>query len=198
MVRNIVFDFGKVLVDFDFKSFVSTIIEDGEEQSEFLSVVCNDEFVALCDKGDTSFPELVRGLQEEYPQWVGYLQEFHDRQLDAITSEIPGMRSLIERLRREGYGVYGLSNWSEVVYDVIEKFDILKMLDGRLISSEEKLIKPDPAIYRRFCEKFSLKPEECLFTDDKAINVEGAKKAGMQAVLFTGAEALEEYIHSLR
>ena len=88
--------------------------------------------------------------------------------------EIDGMRSLINEYRAKGYGIYGLTNWSEAVYEVRDKYDILQMMDGTLISSEEKLIKPDPAIFRRFCEKFSLDPAECLFTDDRPEHIAGA------------------------
>lgn len=57
-----------------------------------------------------------------------------------------------------------------------------------VISCEEHFIKPEPEIYLRLCDKFSLNPEECLFTDDRPTNVEGARRIGMQAVLFTSAE----------
>lgn len=70
----------------------------------------------------------------------------------------------------------------------MRRYGIFDLLDGRVVSSEEKLIKPDPAIYRCLCERYSLKPEECLFTDDKEKNVAGAKSIGMEAVVFTDAE----------
>ena len=66
------------------------------------------------------------------------------------------MRDLLTRLKADGYRLYGLTNWSKEVYAVIEKFDILQLMDDRLISSEELLIKPDVAIYDRLCEKFGL------------------------------------------
>ena len=71
------------------------------------------------------------------------------------------------------------------------------MMDDRLISSEEHLVKPDVAIYDRLCEKFGLVKEECLFTDDKPINIDGAKAAGMSAVLFTDASRFEEDLKRL-
>jgi len=97
------------------------------------------------------------------------------------------MRAVLDRLRASGYKLYGLTNWSETVYPTIAQFEILRILDGRVISSEEHLIKPEVAIYHRLCEKFSLRPEECLFTDDKQVNIDGALAAGMDAVLFRDA-----------
>jgi HAD superfamily hydrolase (TIGR01509 family) len=58
------------------------------------------------------------------------------------------------------------------------------------VSGEEKLLKPDPAIYYRALDRFGLKPSEALFVDDRAINVEGARAVGMYAHLFTGADDL--------
>ena len=79
----------------------------------------------------------------------------------------------------------------------MEKWDILTMLDGRIISSEEKLIKPDVAIFKRLCDKYGLKPEECVFTDYRASNVEGAIKAGMQGIVFYNAEQYESELREI-
>ena len=67
----------------------------------------------------------------------------------------------------------------------MDKFDIFRLLDGRVISCEEHSIKPEKEIYLRLCAKYGLNPSECIFTDDRAINVEGAKAVGMKAVIFT-------------
>lgn len=192
MIKNLIFDFGKVLVCYDYPSFLMTIFNDEDECRRFAEVVCSEEFVQRCDLGEDSFLDLIREAQNQYPHWEKQLQEFYDRQLDAMTVEMPGMRDLLTRLRTNGYRLYGLTNWSDAVYDVIEKFDILQMMDDRLISSEEQMIKPDLAIYNRLCEKFGLIKEECLFTDDRQANIDGARAAGMQAVLFTDARQYEE------
>jgi HAD superfamily hydrolase (TIGR01509 family) len=192
MIKNLIFDFGKVLVCYDYPSFLMTIFNDEDECRRFAEVVCSEEFVQRCDLGEDSFLDLIREAQDQYPHWEKQLQEFYDRQLDAMTVEMPGMRDLLTRLRANGYRLYGLTNWSDAVYDVIEKFDILQMMDDRLISSEEQMIKPDLAIYNRLCEKFGLIKEECLFTDDRQANIDGARAAGMQAVLFTDARQYEE------
>ena len=191
MIKNLVFDFGKVLICYDYPSFLRTIIDE-EECRRFEAVVCSEEFVQRCDLGEETFIDLIRECQEKYPHWRRQLQEFYDRQLDAMTVEMPGMRDLLTRLKAAGYRLYGLTNWSDAIYDVIGKFDILQMMDERLISSEELLIKPDVAIYDRLCEKFGLVKEECLFTDDKQANIDGAIAAGMQAVLFTDSHTFEE------
>lgn len=194
MIRNLIFDFGGVLIGYDYQSLVKTLFDDEAERRAFQELVCSEEFMTRCDLGEESFAEIIRKQQELCPRWKRQLQEFHDRNVDAMTGEMPGMRELLIRFKAEGYHLYGLTNWSEAVYRVIEKFDILQMMEGTLISSEEKMLKPDAAIYRRLCEKFGLRPEECLFTDDKQVNVDGALAVGMQAVLFTNAGELAKQI----
>ena len=107
------------------------------------------------------------------------------------------MQPLLERLKAGGLRLFGLTNWSSEVYKVIDRYPIFQLLDGRVISSEEHLIKPDKDIYLRLCDRYSLNPTECLFVDDKAVNVEGARRAGMDAVVFTTAEAFEKFIGNI-
>lgn len=197
MIKNLIFDFGKVLVDYDFESVLRSFFDDPRELLAFSQVVCAPEFLDRCDKEDIPFEDIIRETQESYPQWAAQIQTFYDRFLDFVTGEVPGMRELLLKLHDEGYKLYGLTNWCSVVHKVIEKFDILQLLDDRIISSEEHLIKPDRAIYERLCEKFGVKAEECLFADDKEINVEGAKAAGMHAVVFTTAEQYEKDLREI-
>ena len=184
MIKNLVFDFGKVLVDYDIESFFRSLFEREEDLLQFAAMTEREHFVNRLDKGEQNTAELTAELSAKYPQFAWHLQQFHDRHMEIIIGEIEGMRELIEEYRAKGYGIYGLTNWSEAVYEVRDRYDILQMMDGTLISSEEKLIKPDPAIFRRFCEKFSLDPRECLFTDDRPENIDGAISVGMHAILF--------------
>lgn len=196
-IKNIVFDFGKVLVEYSYERFVSSIVNDPAKVGAFVEIVSAQEFMDLHDLGEMTFAEVIKKTQLEHPQWKDELQAYLDRQLEIVTGEVPGMKELIIRLKAEGYKVYGLSNWSNVVYDVMKRYDIFSLLDGMVISSDEKLIKPDVAIYKRFCEKFGVEPQSCVFTDDKAPNIEGARKAGMHAILFKNAEQFERELREI-
>lgn len=197
MIRNLVFDFGKVLVDYDFGRFLSTFIDNPETKSWFMQATCNSEFVNRCDKGDETFEEIIRDAQAHYPQWRRELQIFHDRQIEALTGEVAGMSELLSTLKGEGYHLYGLTNWSNAVYAVMRKYGIFRLLDGQVISSEEHLIKPDPAIYHRLFDRFGLKPEECVFTDDKAENIEGSRAVGMEGIVFRDARQYERELRAI-
>ncbi len=197
MIKNLVFDFGKVLVDYSFDRIVDTFFNDEKELKAFKKVILSPEFIDKCDKEDIPFADIVKEAQQQYPQWAAQLQTFHDRYLDFVIGEMPGMRDLLTRYRNKGYKLYGLSNWCSVVYDVMRKFDILQMLDGYVVSSDVHLIKPYPEIYRYLLNRFSLKAEECVFADDKLPNVEGARAVGMKAILFKNAQQYEEELKPL-
>lgn len=197
MIKNLVFDFGKVLVDYSFDMIVDTFFDDPEELKAFKSVILSPGFIDKCDKEDIPFKDIVKEAQASYPQWESQLQQFYDNYLNFVIGDVPGMRDLLHRYRRKSYKLYGLSNWCSVVHDVIRKFEILQILDGYVVSSDVHLIKPDAAIYRCLCERFNLSPEECVFADDKQPNVEGARAVGMKAILFKNAVQYEEELKSL-
>lgn len=191
MIKNLIFDFGKVLVDYDFFHTIRRYFTTEEDLQEFATLFTSPEFLDRCDIEVEPFAEIIKDSQRKYPNFEFQLQKFYDEYPKFVTGEIPGMRSLLDRLRQEGFCLYGLTNWCSMVHRVMEDWDILTSLDGVVISSDEKLIKPDPAIYLRLCEKYDLRPEECIFADDKIINVEGAQKAGMQGIVFENAEQYE-------
>lgn len=198
MIRNLIFDFGKVLVDYDFDAVIDSYFETESDRIGFKQVVMDPKFVDETDMGVTSFQDIMKREQRLHPQWAEAFELFDLRFTDFIQGEVPGMRDLLIRFHREGFRLYGLTNWSNTVYRVIEKYDILQMMDDRLISSEEMIIKPDVRIYHRLCDKFGLDINECLFTDDKQLNIDGALKAGMKAVLFKNAEQYERDVEQVR
>ncbi|MCQ2146905.1 MAG: HAD family phosphatase [Bacteroidales bacterium] len=192
MIKNLVFDFGKVLVDYEFDSVLRTFFDDEAELARFKKHFVSSNFIDKCDKEDIPFQQIIDEEKAVHPEWSVQLQMFYDRYLDFVTEEVPGMRDILIKYRQKGYKLYGLTNWNSVVYKVIEKFDILQFLDDRLISSEEHLLKPDVAIYKRLCDKFGLVPGECVFADDKLPNVEGARAYGLNAIHFMNAEQYEK------
>ena len=201
MIKHLVFDFGNVLVDYDFDLFLSSFIPETEVRKRFAEIVCDPVLANRFDKGDNSFNTIVAELQTAYPEWHEALETFRNRQLEAITGEVAGMRALLKQLKQQGYRLYGLSNWSDTVYPVMEKFGIFDLLDGRIISSEEHLIKPDAAIYHRLYERLALRPDECLFTAAKAVNIPAAIATGMHAIHFQNAlqfaNDFESYLQTL-
>lgn len=187
-IKNLIFDFGKVLVDYDFMPVLHRYFkENREEEAEFCKFFINQDFIDACDREEIPFRDIIENAKRDNPRFAGALQFFYDNYADFVIGEMPGMRDMLIWLKNQGYKLYGLTNWCSAVHEVMERYGIFGLLDGTVISSEEHLLKPEPEIYRCVCERFGLKPEECLFADDKPVNVEGAKAIGMNAVVFTDA-----------
>lgn len=191
IIKNLIFDFGKVLVDYDFASIIHPFFTDPEKEHRFLQIVTNDDFIDRCDLENVPFTEIIEDMKVTYPEFIDAFDYFRDHYSDFVIGEVEGMYALLKKFKSMGFKLYGLTNWCGRVYEVIARYDIFNLLDGYIISSDVKMIKPDIAIYQTLCDSFRLRPEECLFTDDKQRNIDGAIAAGMKAILFTSAAAYE-------
>lgn len=196
MIKNLIFDFGKVLVNHDLQPMLERHFgSDTDGMKRFHDILSDRDFIDQCDRGIIPFDEMLRLSIRKHPEYTDAFLFFKDNYLDEITGEVEGMRELLKTLKQSGFGLYGLTNWSNTIYQVMEKYDIFRLLDGWVISCEEHFIKPEKEIYLRLCEKHSLTPSECLFTDDRMTNVEGARAVGMEAVLFT---TVADYVRDLQ
>ena len=197
MIKNLIYDFGRVLVTYDFEHISSFGFASEEDLQSFVNIVSDPAFVRRCDLELIPFEDLIREMQHTYPQWKEQWQLFYDRYLEFVTGEMPGMYAYMTELKARGYKLYGLSNWCSTIYRVMKEYKIFNLLDGFVVSSDYQVVKPDPAIYRVLLDKYDLKAEECVFADDRADNVEAAQKVGMQAIVFTTTEAYKEALEPL-
>lgn len=198
MIRNLIFDFGKVLVDYDFPSVIHSFFEGqapGREE-EFYDFLIKEDWQSISDREAKPLPEFYEEMRQRYPQFATEITRMDSEFQRFIIGEIPGMREVLAKLKAAGYHLYGLSNWSSKVYQTMERFpEIFSYLEGSVISSEVHLLKPEPEIYQALLEKFSLDASECLFADDRPENIEGCRAVGMKGVVFTTTEA---YIEDLK
>lgn len=197
MIKNLIFDFGKVLVDYDFEAFFRKQITDTDRCKAFIPVLHNEEIQQLLDREAKPFNEIMEEIIQMNPQFESEIRMFEEHYTEIVTEEVEGMSELLTRLKAEGYKLYGLTNWCSKVYSTIQQFEIFKLLDGYIISSEEKVIKPEPEIYQRLFDKFNLHPEECIFTDDRAINIEGGEQLGMKGIVFKDVRQYEKELRQM-
>lgn len=190
-MKNIIFDFGGVLVDWNPRHLYRKIFSSEEEMEYFLTQICNGEWNARQDAG-RPFAQAVAELQKQYPQYAAQIAVYFDRWEEMLGGEIPGMADLVRTLKRKGYKLYGLTNWSAETFPVARaKYAVFDALDGMVVSGEEKVIKPDPEIYKCLLSRFQLRAPDCLFIDDSPANVAAARQLGFDAVRFENAAALE-------
>ena len=191
MIKNLIFDFGKVLVDYDFKAFFRKYIPNTERCQAFTPVLYNEELQQMLDREERPFDVIMEEWIKNNKEFEPEIRYFNEHYPEIVTNEVEGMYELLTQLKAEGYKLYGLTNWCSKVYLTMAQFPIFKLLDGQIISSEEKVIKPEPEIYQRLFDKFNLKPEECIFADDRAENIEGGSRLGMDGIVFKDAKQYE-------
>ena len=192
-LRTIVFDFGGVLIDWNPTYLYKRIFDSEAEMHHFLENICMPDWNILQDAG-RPLADATRMLQAEHPEYHEEIALFYGRWEEMLGGTIEANVKLIKPLK-EKYNVYGLTNWSaETIPIAKERYDFFNDLDGIVVSGEEKLIKPDPALYQVLLDRFGLNAEESLFIDDNAANIETARQMGFHTMHFTGEESLEGWL----
>ena len=196
MIKNLIFDFGKVLVDYDFFSFFRKYVPDQERCKALTPVIYNKELQHLLDREEQPFDVIMEEWISQNSEFEKEIRLFIEHYPELVTKEIDGMNDLLRRLKAEGFKLYGLTNWCSKVHTTIRQFEIFKLLDGYVISSEEKVIKPEPDIYHRLFDRYGLNPSECIFTDDREENILGGRNVGMEGIVFVDARQYESELRS--
>ena len=161
-MKNIVFDFGGVLVDWNPHHLYDKYFGSREKAEWFLNNICLYSWNLQMD-GGKSFAEGVAELQAEHPEWSEAIAIYHTRWIEMMNGEIEGMVCVVKRLKMAGYGVYGLTNWSAETFPMIrDTYPVFQEFDGIVVSGEEHLLKPDAAIYKCLLERYALQAEESL------------------------------------
>ncbi len=184
MIHTIIFDIGNVLMDWHFKTYVKDLLRDEFLVEKVRGAIYGTGYWDQLDYGVDSGEVFSRMLEAEpdYEKEIRLTLDHVAECMDKKEYAIPWIRQLKER----GFRVLYLSNYSEFVMKAKpEVLDFLPLMDGGVFSCYVGMIKPDPGIYRILCREYDLVPEECVFIDDKAENIQAAKDLGMEGILFT-------------
>lgn len=191
-IKNIVFDFGGVLIDWNPRYLYRKVFDNDAEMEKFLSEICNGEWNEKQD-GGRSFSDGIRELIAQNPEQSDKISIFYDRWEEMIGGAVKGTPEILYELKSLGYSLYGLTNWSgEMFPRVKENYSFFNELDGIVVSGDEKLLKPDPAIFRVLINRYGIHPEESLFIDDNPVNAEAGRKLGFNVIRFESAEQLRK------
>ena len=189
MIRNMVFDIGNVLMDFRWKEYMRSLFGENEALIQTINQgIWHNGCWAAMDKGEMDGAATLRSAVAFSPQYEKEIKLTLDKVALAFHKfgyAVPW----VQELKRMGLNVYYLSNYS--AFSIAANPDVLDFIpcmDGGVFSFEVKAVKPEPEIYRCLCDKYGLKPEECLFTDDVPANVKGAQACGFQGIVFEGYE----------
>lgn len=196
-VDAVVFDVGMVLIEWDPRHVYRKIFtrDDGSPDEDrvdwFLGTVCTMEWNIRQDLG-RSIAEANAEACERHPDWKDEIAAYYGRFQEMIPGPIEGTVAAMRALKARGVKVPGLTNFGrETFAETAKRFDFLNEFDGVVVSGEEGVIKPDPAIFELLAERCGLVPGRTLFVDDSAKNIESAGRLGFYTHHFTrGPDAL--------
>lgn len=197
MIRNIIFDFGGVLVDWNPRYVFVPWFGDAAKAERFLTEICPYDWNAQVDTGRTT-AEVTEERVSQFPEWEKEIRMYYGRWIEMLHGEIPGMEALVREYKARGYRIWGLTNWSRELFPIVrDRFPVFDLMDGIVVSGVEKVIKPHPELYRILLDRYGLEAGECVFIDDNAANVAGAEAVGIRGIRFEGEKQLREKLEEL-
>lgn len=193
MIKNIVFDVGKVLVEFDWEGAFHQLGFEGEVFEKVADATTRSTAWDELDRSSLSDEEQLALFISNAPECEKEIRLFWENVGLSIWQYDYAM-DFIKQLNAKGYHTYILSNYGRHTYDCTrEALSFEKEMDGVVFSYQVKSIKPEPEIYQELLNRYKLIPEECVFMDDRQVNIDAAKEHGLHTILFTSHEkALEE------
>jgi 2-haloacid dehalogenase len=188
--RGVIWDLGNVLINWQPLAAIAAGV--GEKEARRFLAATDFDFMAFNhgpDSGGT-WAEAEDQVRRTHPHWAEHALAYRANFVASLAGEVPGSVDLVRDLHAAGVPQWGLTNWSHELWPhAPRQYSFLdELLDGVVVSGTEGMAKPDPRIYALVAERAGLPPSELLFFDDKQVNVDGAAEAGLDAVLFTGAQ----------
>ncbi|KPQ06117.1 MAG: 2-haloacid dehalogenase [Rhodobacteraceae bacterium HLUCCA12] len=189
-MTHVVFDIGNVLVRWDplaaFADMPRTAVEEMFDAIDFPAW-------NLANDGGRSRTDAIAAIARTHPQHAARMEEYFDRFHLTIQEPIHGTWQIADRLKQDGRRLFGLTNFSAASWPVALDLHrgLTDLFEDVVVSGVERALKPKPRIYAILCERNGLAPGDCLFIDDRADNVAGARAVGWDAVRFTTPDALE-------
>jgi 2-haloacid dehalogenase len=196
-IDTVVFDVGNVLIPWDPRWLLRKLLPDDDAVEHFLRESDFLAWNAQHDAGQT-FADGIAQQARRFPQWRHLFQAFFDRWEETTGPPIAETLALSRALRAAGYRTLALTNFSAETWPrAVARFAFLGEFEGVVVSGHERLMKPDPAIYRLLCERHAVEPSRAVFIDDSLHNVDGARRIGMAALHYTSPAALLDALAAL-
>jgi len=192
MIRqSVIFDVGRVLFDWDLRYLFAKLIADRQELEWFVTNVVTPQWHFQHDAG-RPLAEMLPELKAEFPEHAPLIDAYRARFNETIPAPMPGSVELVERLDAAGVPLFAITNFGHEFWEGFRPTQpVFDRFHDIIVSGTEKLMKPDPAIYRLAVERFGIDPAGALFIDDVAANIAGAESVGIAGHLFTNAATLE-------
>lgn len=192
---NIIFDLGGVLVDFNPRKVLTNNMKLSLDEADIIAKnTVETNLWGELDLGilprEEVFAKMLRSVPDCYKNTTKDFLENHV--LETVTS-FGYSRKWVQNLKQAGNKIFLLTNYPEWMfeYHYANVFTFTEFVDGKIVSGKVKQVKPNAEIYKTLLNKYALKPEECVFIDDRAENIEGAQKLGIEGIVFTTQQEVE-------
>ena len=198
-IKNIIFDLGAVLIDWNPDYVFKDVFKDEEKLAWFYREICTMDWN---ENQDAGYP-LAQATEERvalFPQYEDWIRMYYGRWEEMLGEAIEGTVQLLKQCVDDPeLKVVALTNWSAETFPVaLKKFDFLKWFEGIVVSGEEMTRKPFPEIYHTTLNRFNLEAEESLFIDDNKRNIEAASALGIQCIHFISPDQLKQELQKLK
>ncbi|WP_239987552.1 HAD family hydrolase [Sphingosinithalassobacter portus] len=186
MPHAVIFDVGNVLYRWEPRALYERLIDSDQALDAFLENVCTKEWHFQHDAG-RDFADTSAELSAQYPQHADLIAAWGPRFNETLPGPVPGMPQIVADLDAAGVPIFGITNFSHEFWPPFRAREAALFAPFRdiVVSGDEKMVKPDPAIYALALERFGLAGPDAVFVDDSPPNVDAARAAGIHAVLFT-------------
>ena len=194
----VVFDVGNVLYDWNPRFLYERLIEDDRALDAFLRDVATKEWHFQHDEG-RPFAETSAELSAEYPEHADMIALWGPRFSETIPGMIPGMADLVAEIDSAGVPLFAITNFSGEFWKPFRDREaaIFDRFRDIVVSGDERLVKPDPAIYHLALDRFGLEPGAAVFVDDREDNIAAANGVGMRGLHFVDAPTLRGQLSGL-
>jgi len=192
--RGVIWDLGNVLIRWDPQAAIAAGV--GPDEATRFMAAEDFDFMAWNDVQDAggTWDDGMDAVRRSHPHWERHVQAYREN-FEHSLGEVPGTAELVRELSDAGVPMFGLTNWSHELYPHAPRlFPVLGLLDDVVVSGTEKVAKPDPAIFELAVARTGLRSEDLVFVDDSEKNVAAAIEAGLDGILFTGADDLRQQL----
>jgi len=196
-LKNVIFDIGNVLLSYN---WAAPLLKAGLPEAEAIRIsreIARSHLWPLLDYGVVTIPEIVEKYGMIYPEDADSIALWFS-DLESLPIPRAEVWDRVHRLKEAGYRLYLLSNYDGVLFKThTAGTPFINDMDGGVISYEVHMVKPEERIYRFLLKKYGLRPEECVFFDDRPENCLGADDAGILGVQVLSAEQLVRVLDAL-
>lgn len=189
--KAVVFDVGRVIIQWDLKFLFAKLIDDPEELNWFCSNVVTEQWHFQHDAG-RSLSDMVSERKSEFPEYAHLIDAYATRFLETCSRPIIGTCTLIEQLASNNIPLFAITNFGAEFWDQFRRvMNVLDYFSDIVVSGKEKLVKPNPLIFDLAAKRFGYPPSAMLFIDDNSDNIEVASQLGWQTHHFLSPEVLQ-------